>query len=150
MKKDDGLTLIEVLASVVVLAVAVLIITMVLQQTSSSSRANAVTDRSVQLTRTVLEEIKNNMQTNSINVLGHNLNLIPLHDNPPQTLSFYYPQTGEQQYRLDVQSMYLETPKVTLQGKEHDLTKSFRRIHVTCTNLVTNRSYELEALVEYN
>ncbi|KIL36150.1 hypothetical protein SD71_09325 [Cohnella kolymensis] len=149
MKKDDGLTLIEVLASVVVLAVAVLIITMVLQQTSSSSRANAVTDKSVQLTRAVLEEIKNNMQTNTINVLGQNLSIIPLHDHPPQTLSFFYPQTSDPQYRLDVQSLDLETPTVTLQGEVHDLTKSFRRIHVTCTNLVTNRSYELEALVDY-
>jgi prepilin-type N-terminal cleavage/methylation domain-containing protein len=149
MKKDDGLTLIEVLASVVVLAVAIVIITMVLQQTSSSSRSNAVTDRSVQLTRTVLEEMKNNTQTNTINVLGQDLSIIPLRDNPPQALSFFYPNAGEQQYRLYVQSLDLQTPKVTLRGKEHDLTKSFRRIRVTCTNLVTNRSYELEALVEY-
>lgn len=151
MKKDNGLTLIEVLASVVVLAVAILLITTVLQHTASSSRSNAVTDKSVQITRSVLEEIKNNMQKDSISIFTQNVNTKQLREIPaPQQFSIYYPDSSEQQYRLDIRSLALAKSDINLLGKPHELNSYFRRIQVICTNLQTNKTYELEALVEYN
>lgn len=151
MRQDKGLTLIEVLGSIIILAIAIGTVAAVLQNSAKSSVNTSVTDRTVQITRTVMEEIKNNLDKNDIQLFGQVVNLQTLRTTAPpvSTSTVYYPDAADQKYSLQIRSETLDNPLVTLQGATHDLRDSFRRIVVICTHLQTGKTFDLEALVPY-
>jgi len=152
MRSQKGMSLVEVMATVTVLAVAILAITFLLQTSSSAARDNEAIERSVQVTRTVMEEIKFNLKSNSsVTVYGQSINLNTIRTSEPPYLapSLFYPSISDKQYKIEIQSLQVDN-KYTIKGDPYQVKNYFRKILVTCVNLKSNHSYELEALVEYN
>ncbi|GGG23489.1 type IV pilus modification PilV family protein [Paenibacillus abyssi] len=155
MNNQKGLTLIEILGSVTLLAVAVLAITALLQQTSLFAKDNEAIDQSVSISRTVMEEIKRNLASrDSISLFedGQTLALTELRDNAPAyklPYSIYYPNAADPQFEVKVESDVYNLSDIHFKDQTYQITDYFRLIRVTSINLTTNKSYILEGYAEY-
>jgi prepilin-type N-terminal cleavage/methylation domain-containing protein len=155
MNRQKGFTLIEVLGSVVILAIAVVSVTYFFQQTTLFSRNTDQVDQSVLATRTVMEEIKHNLNKSAptSTVYDQSINLQLLRDNTaPYSLNvpIYYPSNDDRQFELAISSREINNPEFTIVGDEYDMSDYFKLIHIICTNLSNLRTFELEAYIEYN
>lgn len=151
MRDQKGISLIEVMATITVLAVAILAITFVLQQGTSASKEHENLDRAVMITRTVMEEIKHNLKhKNDVTVFGQTipLQVIRAESQTFQAPDLYYPNASNQQYRIEIRSESFQQ-SFEIKSAERKVEDFFRKIKVTTINLQSNRSYELEAYVEY-
>ena len=151
MRNQKGLTLAEVLGSIVLLGIAVLGITYILQQASIHTKANEHTDQAVVITRTVMEEIKSKLKSNveAINVYGQAISLEQLRNLASVTI--YYPSAADRRYELQIQSVAANLGDVPLTDtKVSHLDQLFRLVTITCIDLSTAKRFELEAYVEFN
>lgn len=152
MRNQKGITLIEILAAVVVLGIAVVSITFVLQQTTLFSKQNADSDRSIQITRTVLEEIKNKMKTaDTIQVYDQTVHLTPIKQSAGAASlpALYYPNPAKPQYRLDVSSLPITNGQFSSpKGTTVNIADYFRHIQITTTHLSDNRVYRIDTYAE--
>ncbi|MBH5318228.1 prepilin-type N-terminal cleavage/methylation domain-containing protein [Paenibacillus sp. GSMTC-2017] len=147
MNNQKGLSLIEVLGSIVLLGVAILSITFVLQQSTVHTKDNQKQDQSVQITRTVMEEIKHNLRTSYTASIYEQVVNFKLATNKIQ-----YPKVNpEYNITIDLSVPTLNT--VTIPKKsgdlKYDLKNIFKHVKVTCTNSITGKQFVLEAFVEY-
>jgi prepilin-type N-terminal cleavage/methylation domain-containing protein len=150
MRNQKGLTLIEVMGSIVLLGIAILGITYILQQSSIDTKSNERTDDAVVAARNVMEEIKSKLKTTTLQttIYGQALSLQNLRDRSSATL--YYPNSGNRRYELRIQSYATTLGTVSLTNTlVSDLDSLFRRVTVTCIDLSTNKEFELEAYVEF-
>ncbi|MEV5028729.1 type II secretion system protein [Paenibacillus sp. LPE1-1-1.1] len=150
MRNQKGLTLIEVMGSIVLLGIAILGITYILQQSSIDTKSNERTDDAVVAARNVMEEIKSKLKSTTLQttIYGQALSLQNLRDRSSATL--YYPNSGNRRYELRIQSYATTLGDVSLTNTlVSDLDSLFRRVTVTCIDLSTNKEFELEAYVEF-
>jgi|GEM_PF-1367616 len=152
MTNQRGITLIEVLGSVALLAVAVLTITYALQQTSVFSRDNDGIDRSVQVTRTVMEELRGHLSdptASTVDLYGQCLDLELLRTNSTTSLRLDYPGTAEPELTLSIVSTDGDLPIISAGSDTHDLDSSFKRITITSEPRDKGRPYTLVAYLAY-
>jgi prepilin-type N-terminal cleavage/methylation domain-containing protein len=150
MRNQKGLTLIEVMGSIVLLGIAILGITYILQQSSIDTKSNERTDDAVVAARNVMEEIKSKLKSTTLQttIYGQALSLQNLRDRSSAML--YYPNAGNRRYELRIQSYSTTLGTVSLTNTlVSDLDSLFRRVTVTCIDLSTNKEFELEAYVEF-
>lgn len=152
MRNRKGITLIEVLASVTILAIALLAIVYMLQQTTLFSKKNIDKENNVQVARTVMEEIKVNLKeaTPRIAPFGSTIDLAGLKGNPVVSLASFY-SSSSQAVRIDVKSLTppaSATGNITIKGTAYQISNYFRLIEVTSTNVNSKDSYRLQAYVE--
>jgi Tfp pilus assembly protein PilV len=155
MRNQKGLTLVEVLGSIVLLSVAILSLTYVIQQASVHTRDNEKTDQSVQITRTVMEEIKKNLKnqtSTSVRVYGKDIPLSAMRSASGMTsFTINYPNDANPQYRILIQSAASGLGSVNIsEVPTADLDQLFRKITITSTNISSSKQYQLEAIVEYS
>lgn len=153
MKNQRGYTLIEILASITLLAVAILTITYALQQSSLSTKQNNDKDSNTLVARTVMEEIKTTMKNQSLQsatLYGQTINLNELRQ--LSTTTIYSPSTADKKIQIDITSTSIPSSAsiVTIKGTNYDINNYFRLVQVTSTNVATNKTYTLQAYVEYN
>ena len=149
MRNRKGITLIEVLASVTILAIALLAIVYMLQQTTLFSKKNIDKENNVQVARTVMEEIKVNLKeaTPRIAPFGSTIDLAGLKGSAEVSLTPFY-SSSSQAVKIDVKSK-VPTTSVSIKGTSYPIRDYFRLIQVTCTNVNSNdKPYSLEAYVE--
>ncbi|WP_054024138.1 prepilin-type N-terminal cleavage/methylation domain-containing protein [Bacillus sp. FJAT-28004] len=150
MRNQKGLTLIEVLGSIVLLGIAVLGITFILQQTTLDTKSNEKSDEAVVVARNVMEEIKNKLRTNVVqtSVYGQAISLENLRNLSSTTI--YYPDAADRRYELQIQSYTASLGTVSLTDTAiSDLDSIFRRVTVNCIEVSSSKKFELEAYVEY-
>ncbi|OMF21444.1 hypothetical protein BK133_28430 [Paenibacillus sp. FSL H8-0548] len=154
MRNQKGLTLVEVLGSIVLLGIAILSLTYILQQATLHTKDNEKVDQSVQLTRTVIEELKKNLKDSSktsITVYNQPISLDNLRSSSlASTTNIYYPNATAPQYEISIQVSSSGLGKVTVDGTvPTDLDNIFKRIDIICTNLNSSKTYKLESFIEY-
>lgn len=151
MRNQKGLTLIEVMGSIVLLGIAVLGITYILQQSSIDTKSNEKTDDAVVAARNVMEEIKSKLKSNVANttVYGQAISLSNLRNRSSATL--YYPSSTDRRYELVVHSYATSLGTVPITDTvSSNLDTIFRRVTVTSMELSTSKTFELEAYIEYH
>ena len=156
MNQDKGLTILEAIASVAVLSILILVIVAVLQNSSATSSSTNVTDRALQNARTVMEEIKNRLDTSesAFTYLNQTINLASLRDRTVASTqqTVYFPNVSNKQYSIAIQSM---TPNLLVdpiagQSNKYNLNDVFRKITVTVTELKSSRRpVKLESMVAF-
>lgn len=156
MNQDKGLTIIEVIASVAVLAVIVLVIVAILQNSSSSSASSNVTDRALQNARTVMEEIKNRLDTTetTFTYLGQTINLTNLRNKTVASYeqTIYYPSDANRQYGILIRSRNPGKTIDPIPGSSgaFNLNDVFREVTIVVTDLQTSRTpVTLQSMVAY-
>lgn len=151
MRNQKGLTLVEVMGSIVLLGIAVLVITYVLQQSTIDTKSNEKTDQSVVITRNLMEEIKSKLKSNQAEttVQGQAVSLANLR-NLSSVVTIYYPSDTDRRYELKAQAYGASLGTIPVAtAAPYNLDEVFRRITVTCKDLTTSKQFELEAYVEY-
>ena len=163
VRNDKGLTLIEVLASVAILAVAIMTVTFFFQQTSVFSRDNERVDRSIQITRTVMEELIQHLPDQEIEQLqlftdNQEIDLASIREAAEdKTLTaltpytMWYPTAANATYRLDVhvEPIPAAVDYYEVDDRDYWISDYFVTVRIVCENLANNRMFELEAMVEY-
>lgn len=155
ISRAKGFTLLEVLVAVVILGAAIMTVAYMLQQSTLFSKANDNVDRSVQITRTVMEEIKQNLKTkNSILVYGQLINLKGFRESTPpypaEPVVIQYPNANNPLFNLMISSLVIDDPVFTVDSKSVDISQYFRKIKILTVHLSDNKTYELESYAEYN
>lgn len=150
MRNQKGLTLVEVLGSIVLLGVAILGIAFILQQSSIHTKANESTDRSVTISRNTMEQIKHELSSSNatLTIYGQSLSLHDLRN--LNSVMLYYPDASNPAYTIDISSRLAGLGTAHAADQEINLDEIFRQITVQTTHLTTNKPYELTAYVEYN
>lgn len=153
MRNQKGLTLIEVLGSITLLAVAVLGLIYLLQQTTLFSKHNEKLDRNVIVARTVMEEIKANLSGTapSMTIYGQSVDLTALRSSPAgQAITIYYPDPAARQLKIEIQSLPFQLNPVTIKSASYQISDYFRLIHVTSTDPSgKDHPYTLEGYAQY-
>jgi prepilin-type N-terminal cleavage/methylation domain-containing protein len=150
MNNRKGMTLIEVLASITILALAVIAAVYALQQTSAFSRGNQIKEVNVQVARTVMEEIKANLKKSApVTVLlyGQTVDISGLKAATPAALPEFY--SADQAVKIAV-SGQKPAQSVAVKGASYAVGDYFRLITVICTDVSTGKAYTLQAYVESN
>jgi prepilin-type N-terminal cleavage/methylation domain-containing protein len=150
MRNRKGFTLVEILAGITILAIAVLAFAYLMQQTTWFSKQNDTQETNIQTARTVMEEIKTNLKTGKdVTSLKTPIAIASIKDqSPPVTL-----KSEQQSIKIDIQSLPIsdnllrDPPKI--KGFSIKVEDYFRNVKVTCTNIQTGKSYTLQAYVEY-
>jgi len=161
MMNQRGLTLTEVLGSTMILAIAVLSVTLLLQQSTLFSKDNQEIDQAVIITRTLMEEIQHQLAVqDNITVFNQPVALSLLKENLPSVsgtsykypVDLYYPNSADRQFRFTIESLKIEPENDTylVKDKEFNVSKYFLHLKITCTSLKTGKTFELESYVEYN
>ncbi|MHA6483636.1 type IV pilus modification PilV family protein [Paenibacillus sp. strain BS8-2] len=148
-RNEKGLTLVEVLGSVVLLGIAVLGIIFIIQQSSVHTKANADTDESVVLSRNVMEQLKQQLPgpSDTLTLYQQNLSLADLRELSGTTI--YYPGANNARYAIAIQSEAAALGTADAGGTTVNLDDQFRRITIRTTYLATSRTYELTGVVAY-
>lgn len=156
MSNQKGLTLIEVLGSVVLLGIAVLSITYVLQQSSMYTKQNESLDLSVVISRNVLEQIKEELSTgiDATEIYGQSLSLVDLRNDQMDKLTktIYYPSKPNSEsksdypYKIEITSSNADLGSVN----QVQLDNYFRKITISTTERATNKKFDITAYVEFN
>ncbi|GKU79899.1 prepilin-type N-terminal cleavage/methylation domain-containing protein [Paenibacillus sp. L3-i20] len=150
MNNQKGLTLVEVLGTVVLLGIAILAITFVLQQSTIHSKDNEQQDRSVQITRSVLEEIKNNSRLGTATIFDQNVNLSP---SSSTVQSIQYPKVNPK-YTISISISNSTFNDLTIAKTGGDLIiplkNIFKLVNVTSANKETGKQFTLKAYVEFS
>ncbi|WP_058301313.1 type II secretion system protein [Gorillibacterium timonense] len=152
MNNKRGITLIEVLVSIVILAVAVLAISYALQQTSLFSKQNNDKESNLSAARTVMEELKEALKSDSsITLYGQSVDLISLKaatPSPVQTL--YLPTSAAPKVKIEIATLPLpeQATNVAIQGTTYNLNEDFRLVQVTATDVQTGQPYVLQAYLD--
>ncbi|WP_020619748.1 type IV pilus modification PilV family protein [Paenibacillus daejeonensis] len=151
MNNQRGVTLIEVLGSVALLAVAILTITYALQQSTVFSKDNEQIDQSVQITRTVMEELRGHLSDpalRTIAIYDQVVDLDQLREGTSSPIKLYYPDTTQVQYTLSISSASGGLPAVGTGDDTMELDSSFKQITIYCESPGKNKPYELQAYLE--
>lgn len=147
MRNRKGITLVEVLASVTILAIALLAIVYMLQQTTLFSKKNNDRENNVQVARTVMEEIKVKLKENTnIAPFGETIPITDLIAANSVTLPSTF-SSANKTVRIDVNST-VPTTSIPIKGTSYSIGQFFRLIEVTCTNVNSKDTYSLQAYVE--
>lgn len=149
MRNEKGLTLVEVLGSVVLLGIAVLGIVFIIQQSSIHTKANGEADQSVVLSRNVMEQLKQQLpgSSDSLTIYEQSVSLAELRQLSDATV--YYPNASDARYVITIRSEAAGLGNADAAGTSVNLDNLFRRITVTTSNIATARTYELSGVVEY-
>lgn len=162
MNNEKGISLVEVLGAIAILSIAILGISFVLQQGALHTKDNEKQGDSVQITRSVMETIKNNLPAGSnATVFGQAVNLAALRGSANQSLpTLYYPDSENPQYELHIQTVNHSLGSIDLpvgvdtEGNQinqiHQLADLFRLVRITSTEVVSQKTYTLEAYIEYH
>lgn len=104
------------------------------------------------VTRAVMEQIKANLKDgSSIELYGNSVSLVQLKQSPSASLpSLLLPSDGKPKTRVDIHTLSIPNDAVTVKEHAYHVSDYFRLVEVTTTELSTNRSYSLQAYVEYN
>lgn len=151
MNNQRGLTLIEVLASITLLAVISLAVIYTLQQSTLFSKKNSDKENSVLIARTVMESIKSGLKSgSSVELYGNTVSLSPLRLTNQSALSaLYLPDSIHPKMRIDIRTLPISNDTVSVQSKSYHIANYFRLVEVTATDITTNQAYSLKAYVEY-
>lgn len=160
MRNQKGLTLIEVLGAITLLAVAIMGLIYLLQQTTLFSKQNEKLDRDVIVARAVMEEIKNHLSgsASTLTLYEQSVDLAALRAVPlvPPTLpiTIYYPNANTQQIKIEIRSIPFPytSDTITIKGKSYKISDYFRLIQVTSTDQsgrATAQPYTLEGYAQY-
>lgn len=146
-RSQNGLSLIEIMATIAVLGVAIAAIVSLLQTGTATSRHNQELDQAVMLTRTVMEEVKNHLkQDDAITVFGQPINLKQLRESAPYQQEIGWPAASPE-YRIRIEST-VPGEVYEVNSEFHITGAHFRKITVTCEYLPADLNYELESYVE--
>jgi len=162
MNNEKGLSLIEVLGSIAILGIAVLGLAFILQQGAAHTKSNERKGNTVQLTRNVMEEIKENIRDQpSVTVFGQSLPLAVLRDHPSASLApLYYPSQADKQYEFQIKTSSHSLGSISLRNgvtaednlpvyESYNTSDLFRYVVITCRSLASKDEYELAAYVAY-
>lgn len=153
MNNQRGVTLIEVLGSVTLLAVAILTITYALQQSTVFSKDNEVIDQSVQVTRTVMEELRGQLSDpakRTISIFDQDVDLDQLREGTVSPIILHYPDRANVQYTLSITSAAGGLPAIGSGDDILDLDSRFKQVTIQCDPPGKNKPYELVAYLEYD
>ena len=153
MNNQRGVTLIEVLGSVALLAVAILTITYALQQSTVFSKDNEQIDQSVQITRTVMEELRGHLSDQSrrtVAIYGQDVDLDQLRAGTNSPIMLYYPDRTHVQYTLSISAATGGLPPVGMGNDALELDSRFKQITIYCEPPGKNKPYELQAYLEFD
>ncbi|MEO3945478.1 type II secretion system protein [Gorillibacterium sp. CAU 1737] len=145
---QKGITLIEVLVSITILAIAVLAAVYALQQSTAFSKSNEARETNVQVARTVMEEIKAKLKQAdpvTVELYDQTIDLTPLKGLESAQLSSI--TTPRSSIRIDIESHRPEQ-SLSVKGIAYPVGDYFRLIQVTCTKTATGETYSLKAYVE--
>ncbi|WP_397379460.1 prepilin-type N-terminal cleavage/methylation domain-containing protein [Paenibacillus sp. YYML68] len=159
---QNGLTLIEVMAAVVILSIAVLSFTMLFSKNVEFSHREENRNAALTVARTVIEELKPVLPTTgNANIFGQQVLLASLRDNNAATAPavIYYPSAADRQYRITITDLVIPAsqsfqvqdklkPANTFQFNVRDY---FSHIQVQVDGLTsTGESYTLQSYIERN
>jgi prepilin-type N-terminal cleavage/methylation domain-containing protein len=154
MRREQGLTLIEVLAAVVILAVAILVVSMFIQNSSLTSKSTADRDQLLSVTRDVMEEIKYRLSDTSRSetfVYGQRIDLAALRAAAGEmTLpdSIYYPDVANQRIRIEIRTIAIPDDAVPIGEGTFKVRDYFQHVQVTAMHIQSGKSIELDAYIE--
>jgi prepilin-type N-terminal cleavage/methylation domain-containing protein len=152
VKNQKGFTLIEILATVTMLSILTITVIYVLQQSTVFSKQTNDKENHVLVTRTVMEQIKANLKDgNAIELYGKSVSLAQLKQSQSVSLpSLLLPIDSQPKTRVDIHTLLIPNDAVSVKEHAYHVSDYFRLVEVTTTELSTNRSYSLQAYVEYN
>lgn len=151
MTNKRGITLIEVLVSIVILSIAVLSVSYLLQQSSLFSKHNSDRENNVSIVRTVLEEIKASFNKETVSVYGQQIqiSLLKNSDQSPEQI-IYAPNSTSPKVKLVIKTIPLpsQATHISIEGKSYNLNENFRLVQVTGTDIQTSQPYVLQSYLE--
>lgn len=156
MRREQGLTLVEVLAAVVILSVAILIVSMFLQNSSLTSKSAADRDQLLSVARDVMEEIKYRLSDASRTetfVYGQRIDLAALREAEGEiTLPdpLYYPDAANRQIRIEISTSAAADQPVPIGSGSFLVKDYFQHVKVSATQIQSGKSFELDAYIEKN
>lgn len=151
MRQEKGLTLIEALTAIVVLGIAIIAVTVIVQNTTVFSKNNDNADKALQVTRTVMEEIKYKLKgANTLTIYGQTVSLQALREQPPPYAlpPIYYPDSSDPQLELVIESKVISNSVYAIKGQNFDLAHYFRLVSITSTNPTNGQSQHFETYVD--
>ena len=151
MHEQKGLTLIEALTAIVVLGIAIVAVTVVVQNTTIFSKNNDNADKALQATRTVMEEIKFQLKDNDVlTIYGQTVSLQALRETtPPYVLPpIYYPESSAPQLEIVIESKIISNSIYAIKGQNFDLAHYFRLVSITSINPANGQTQQFETYVD--
>lgn len=160
LRSQKGVTLLEVLASVVILSFVVFSVSYLFSKSYENSYKEESKDMSVNLARTVLEELKQKLKTTDTSLPlpspfeGQTIDLNGLRGTPPYThASIYYPSVNDKQYEIKISSLPFEDKTYQLadaNGKSFDfrLNRYFALIQVEVVHANPDNSHIIQSYME--
>lgn len=149
MNNQKGLTLVEVLGSIILLGVAVLGITFILQQSSIHTKSNEQLDESITISRNVMEQIKNQLKSNNETLILYEQSLSLEGLRHLASLTVYYPNSIQREYEINIQSADAALGHAQAADLNLNLDAMFRQITIHTKELSSGKTFELTAYVEY-
>jgi prepilin-type N-terminal cleavage/methylation domain-containing protein len=161
LKNNRGMTLLEVLASVLIIGLIIVAVSYLFTTGYANSIKEQDKDVSVQIARAVLEEIKHNLKTTreSASYQSQIIDLNPLRVsiNTGETVlpALYYPSQADKQYTILVKNMGYEDRTYQFKGSNDknysfSVKPFFSLIEVEVKREATSTMYKLQSYMEKN
>ncbi|WP_158560477.1 type IV pilus modification PilV family protein [Paenibacillus contaminans] len=162
VKSEKGVTLIELLVSIVLVAMIVLSVSYLFTKLYENSYREEKKDVSVNIARTIMEELKQKLRTTegSIVVYGQQVSIASLRTNPapgtaalPSPPVIAYPSASDKQYEIAISAMPFDEqtyPITDAKNKSYTfkLGEFFSLIQVEVKQLSMNTSYKVQSYIE--
>lgn len=146
MNNEKGLTLIEILGSIIIIGIIVTTVSFILQQGTMSSHQNKKKFTAVQITQNAIEELISISKDEDITDKDINVPIFEQSVSLSQgEATIYYPNAQEQQYKLDIKEIPSALPpSTTINTKPIEIKQRYPKFLITCTDLSNQRTYSLE------
>lgn len=155
---EKGLSLVELLATITIVSIIVVSIIYVFTQFQHSARQQKTLTDAVNMSRTVLEELKWGLPKHEIAAVtlfedNQTLDLAPFRDpamQPYEYSELYYPSSSKRHYQIHIKtinfSKTMQHNHITLHIENY-----FRNIEISVIDMLNGSVvYTLQSYVEYN
>ncbi|WP_409346909.1 prepilin-type N-terminal cleavage/methylation domain-containing protein [Paenibacillus sp. MBLB4367] len=158
MKSEKGITLIELLVAIVIVTMLVLSISYLFTKTYENSYREEKKDVSVNIARTVMEELKRKLKTTSAveTIYEQPVNLAGLRQLPGSEIkqpSVYFPSASDKQYEIVISVLHFEDQNYPITDTNNKsfvfkLSDFFSLIQVEVKQHSMNTSYKVQSYME--
>lgn len=160
MKSEKGITLIELLVSIVIVSMVILSVSYLFTKLYQNSYKEEKTDVSVNIARTVMEELKQKLKTSESITFFDNVEsttITSLKTRPstgnPESITIAYPTAANKQYDVIISSLAFDefSHKFTdSTNKEYqfNLSEFFTLIQVEVKHTQMNTTYKIQRYIE--
>lgn len=155
VRNEKGLTLLEILAAVVLLSIAIMLFTNLFANAFERSAKEQKQDEFVVIARTVMEEMKVHLPqstSTSITLFGQTVGIGNFRTTAPPVpaITLSYPDASTPTYTVTIRTEPVTDYNVAVSGHNFDIRNYFRRVIVEVRHPGLDKSYTLESLIEYN